>query len=230
MRLGVELSAEALAAAPYLYYNKGKSPGVGIVAYPKEGDIYQRFDKVIVKSVKKKLPFQVGDTVDVLKSIRGVKVGGERTRLVARTARGVVLGFAGKRAVVILTDVWGTVAGSERVVQATPFIPVYIDKKPGDIENLVKATVILHLNDGAVLPYMHQYVIVDKGAEAGIKVGDFFKVVEREGPNNLSENLAEAQVLNVTSKASTLLLQKVYKDRLRSGDEAYLSFRAATVK
>ncbi len=172
------------------------------------------------------MPFKIGDTVDVLKPIRKIKIGGERAQLVARTARGMVLGFAGKNAVIRLVDVWGKVVGSERVAQSTPFIPIYIDNKPASSGGNIKATVILHL-DGAVMPYMHQYIIVDKGSEAGVKVGDFFKVVDKEHPNRFSEELVEAQALNVTAKASTLVLQKVYSDRLKHGDEAYLSFRAA---
>jgi len=225
MRLGVELSAEALAAAPYLHYDNGKSPGVGRVLPPKDRDIYLRFDKVMVEPVRKELPLKTGDTVDLLKSIKKIKVGGERARLVGRVARGIVLGFAGKNAIVSLIDVWDKVEGFERVARSTPFIPVYIDNKPaGGAE--VKAKVVLHLDGGSVAPYMHQYVVLDKGSEAGVKLGDFFTVTDRARPNRMPEELAEAQVLNVTAKASTLLLQKVHNDRLRLGDEAHLSFRA----
>ena len=229
MRLGVELSAEALAAAPYLYYNNGKSPGVGRVAPPKDRYVYQRFDNVVVKPIESMLPFKMGDTVDVLKYIKRLKVGGQRTCLVARAARGVVLGFAGKNAVVKLTDVWDKVIGSERVVQSTPFIPVYIDNKKASGMADIRASVILHL-DVTVAPTMHQYIILDKGSEAGVEIGDFFRVTDRKRPNYFSEELVEAQVLNVTPKASTLVLQKVYRERLKYGDEARLSFRAAPKK
>jgi len=245
MRLGVELSVEALAAAPYLHYDKGRKPGSGKVARPKDRAVYQRFDKVIVKPAMKiglwhnadlkkdkaaKEPsFKIGDTVDVLKSIRRVKVGGESARLVARTARGVVLGFAGKKAVVLLTDMWGKVTGSERVALAKPFLPVYIDVKPDSDAGNIKASVVLRV-DKTVTPYMHQYIVVDKGSEAGVKVGDFFKVTDRKRPNSFSEELVEAQALSVTAKASTLLLQQVYSERLKRWDEANLSFRAAEKK
>jgi len=246
MRLGVELSVEALAAAPYLHYDNGRKPGSGKVAPPKDRDVYQRFDKVIVKPVMKiglrhdpkiqkgdkavkEPPFKVGDTVDVLRSIKTVKVGGKSARLVARTARGVVLGFAGKKAIVLLTDMWGKVSGSERVARAEPFLPVYIDVKPAaDAEN-IKASVVLRVDKSIVL-YLHQYIVVNKGSEAGVKVGDFFKVTDRERPGRFSEELAEAQAINVTAKASTLVLQKVYSERLRRWDEADLSFRAAEKK
>jgi len=224
-RHGVELSVEALAAAPYLHYDNGKSPGVGKVARPKDRDIYQRFDKVTVKPIEKELPFKIGDTVDVLKPIRKVKIGDERARLVARTARGVVIGFAGKNAVIILVDMWGKVVGSERVAKSTPFLPFYVDNKSVGAVNL-KANVVVYI-DRSVTPYMHQYIVVDKGSDAGVKLGDFFTVKDRKRPNILPEELVEAQALNVTAKASTLLLQKVYADRLRFGDEADLSFRAA---
>jgi hypothetical protein len=228
-RLGVELSAEALAAAPYLYYDNGKSPGVGRVAFPRDRDVYQRFDKAVVKPTGSRLPFTIGDTVDVLKYIGRFKVGGERTCLMARTARGVVLGFAGKNAVVRLIDLWGTVAGSERVVKSASFVPLYVDNKKASGTADVKAKVILHI-DKTVAPFMHQYIIIDKGSEAGVKIGDFFRVTDRRRSDYFPEELAEAQVLNVTAKASTLVLQKVYGDRLEFGDEACLSFRAVEKK
>jgi len=229
MRLGVELSAEALAAAPYLYYDNGRSPGVGKVMPPEDRDVYQRFDNMVVKPIGKVLPFKMGDTVDVLKYIKRIKVDGERTCLVARAARGVVLGFAGKNAVVKLTDMWDKVSGSERVVQYTPFIPLYIDNKKASGTADIKASVIMHL-DVTVAPGLHQYIILDKGSEAGVEVGDFFRVTDRKRSNYFSEELVEAQVLNVTAKASTLVLQKVYRERLKYGDEARLSFRAAAKK
>ncbi|MDR2591501.1 MAG: hypothetical protein LBC59_01675 [Chitinispirillales bacterium] len=227
MRLGVELSAEALAAAPYLYYDNGKRPGVGKVAYPKDHYIYRRFDNVVVKPIGGELPFKNGDTVDVLKYIKNVKVGGERACLVARIARGVVFAFVGDNAVVRLTDMWGKVTGSESVVRATPFIPVYVDNKPAGGGANIGANVILQLDATVAAPYMHQYIVLDKGSEAGVKIGDFFRVVDKERHDRLTEELVEAQVLNVTPKASTLLLQKIYRERLKPGDRAYLSFRAA---
>jgi len=229
VRLGVELSAEALAATPYLYYNDGKNPGVGRVVPPQDRGIYHRFDKVTVKPIVKDMALNIGDTVDLLKPIRKLKVSGERARLVARTARGVVLGFAGKDAVIRLVDVWGKVAGYERVVKSTPFIPVYIDNQPAAPKVDIKARVVLYL-DRSVVPYMQQYIVVDKGSDAGVRLGDFFRVMDQERSNYLSEELVDAQVINVTAKASTLLLHKVHNDRLRFGDEAYLSFRAAPVK
>ncbi len=226
MRLGVELSAEALASAPYLYYDNGRRPGVGKVAFPEDHYIYRRFDNAIVKPIGKELPFKIGDTVDVLKYIKDVKVGGERACIVARTARGVVAGFVGKNAVVRLTDIWDMVFGSESVVKATPFNPVYVDNKPASATN-IGANVVLQLDAKVAAPCVHQYIILDKGSEAGVKIGDFFRVVDRERPDRLTEELTEAQVLNVTPKSSTLVLQKVYSERLKPGDRAYLSFRAA---
>jgi hypothetical protein len=227
MRLGVELSAEALAAAPYLYYDNGRRPGVGRVAYPKDHYIYRRFDNVVVKPIAGELPFKNGDSVDVLKYIKNVKVGGERACLMARTARGVVFAFVGDNAVVRLTDVWGSVIGSEAVVPATRFIPLYVDNEPSKSAANIGANVIMQLDATIAVPYMQQYIIIDKGSDAGIKPGDFFRVVDKERPDRLTEELAEAQVLNVTPKASTLLLQKIYRERLKPGDRAYLSFRAA---
>lgn len=227
MRYGVELSAEALAAAPYLYYNKGKVPGAGKVMYPGNNGFYKPYDNVMVEPTwKRAVPFKVGDTVDVLRQMGKIKIGGQRTRLVARVARGAVVGFVGKRVVVRLVDVWDTVVGSERIAKAVPFVPFYVDNKPVDKEPDIKARVVARVG-GTISPYMHQYVVINKGSDAGIRLGDFFKVFSAEHPKRLTEALVEAQVVNVTDKASTLLIQKVYSDRLSLRDEAYLSFRAA---
>jgi hypothetical protein len=229
MRLGVELSAEALAAAPYIFYGKGKEPGVGRVAPSRDRSFYQRYDKVLVRPTWKKgkpSPFKAGDTVDVLRSVKKLKIGKERVCLVARTARGAVVGFAGNMAIVLLTDVWDRVSGSERLVPTTRFIPVYFDNKPDDKGQGLKARVITRV-DNTISPYMHQYIVLNKGADAGVKLGDFFKVMDRAHPKRFAEALVEAQAVNVTGKSSTLLLHKIYNERLNPRDEAYLNFRAA---
>jgi hypothetical protein len=229
MRLGVELSAEALAAAPYIFYGKGKEPGAGRVAPHRDRSFYQRYDKVVVKPTWKKgesPPFKVGDTVDVLRSLKKLKIGKERVRLAVRAARGAVVGFADNMALVLLIDVWDKVSGSERIAPAASFVPVYFDNKPDDKGQGIKARVIMCV-DNTISPYMHQYIVLNKGSEAGVKLGDFFKVMDREHPKRFAEALVEAQAVNVTGKSSTLLLQKVYRERLNPRDEAYLSFRAA---
>jgi cell shape-determining protein MreC len=104
-------------------------------------------------------------------------------------------------------------------------IPVYFDNKPEKKQD-IKARVMMRV-DNTISPYMHQYIVINKGSEAGVKLGDFFKVMDREHPKRFAEALVEAQAVNVTGKSSTLLLQKVYRERLGNMDEAYLNFRAA---
>jgi hypothetical protein len=136
----------------------------------------------------------------------------------------VVLGYAGKRAVIQLIDVWDSISGGESIAKAAHFAPFYCDRLAAP-DAKVQGAVVYRVED-TVTPYLQQYLIIDKGADAGVKLGDFFRVMEKGRPNRLSEQVLEAQAVNVTPASATLVVLKLYKDRLNIGDEALLSMRA----
>jgi hypothetical protein len=226
MRLGTEISAKALASAPYLITDRAAKPGQGRVIKPTGQAIFLQFDRVTVAPAGKTFAFKAGDTVDVLAKPRRVSFNGKSARLVTRVGRGVVVGYAGKRAVVTLTDLWNQISGGESIARSASFAPLYSGDRLAAPDTKIQASVVMRVEDSTA-PYLHQYVIIDKGADDGVKLGDFFRVMERERPNKLSELLLEGQTVNVTAGSATLVVQKLHKDRLQPGDEAFLNYRAA---
>ena len=226
MRLGTELSAKALASAPYLMHERGVKPGQGRVVKPKNQTMFQQFDRITVAPAGKTFTFKAGDTVDVLGRVKWVPFKGKSARLVTRAGRGVVAGYAGNRAVVTLIDLWSKVSGGESIAKPASFAPFYSGDRLVAPDTKIQASVVMRVED-SVAPYLLQYIIIDKGADDGVKLGDFFRVMDKERPNHLSERLLEGQAVSVTASSATIVVHKLHKDRLSVGDEAFLSYRAA---
>jgi hypothetical protein len=201
------------------------SPGEGKIAAPKNrATVYQRLDMAEVSPTGGALNYKEGDTVDILAVGRQMSFSGNRGTLVTRAGRGVVVGHAGKRLVIQITDVWADMRGGEAVAKAATFEPFYCDRL-AVADKGIRAGVVLRL-DNTPVPYLQQYIVIDKGSDAGVRIGDFFKVMDKESPNKISEPIVEAQAVSVTPAASTLQVLKIYKGRLDIGDEAFLSLRA----
>ena len=224
-----EISAQALAAAPFLLTKRDSRghllPGNGSVEKPKDRAAFQIYDKVTVKPTGK-TSYKIGDTVDVLKPVKLVTFKGKSAQIVSRSGRGVVVGHTGKNIVIQLTNMWGIVAGGERIAPAANFKAVKCSIVPAGAGSKIQAAVAARVEESAS-PYLSQFFIIDKGADAGINIGDYFKVFEKPAANKLSDELLEAQVVNVGANSSTLAIRKISKGSLKPGDQAFLSHRNA---
>ncbi|MCL2689803.1 MAG: hypothetical protein FWE57_08165 [Chitinispirillia bacterium] len=222
-----EISAQALAAAPFLFTKRNSKghliPGNGVIEKPKNRAAFQIYDKVNVRP-DSKVSYKLGDTVDVLKPIRLVPFKGKSAQIVSRNGRGVVVGHTGKKIVVQITNMWGIIAGGERIAPAANFKAVECYITP-QTDSKIQASVIARVQEGAST-YLSQYFIIDKGADAGITIGDFFKVFEKPSADKLSDELLEAQVVYAGENSSTLIIRKIFKKDLKPGDQAFLSHKS----
>jgi len=206
--------------------DRNTRPGEGKVMSRKDRTLFQKYDKVTVKpSGKKKFGYKEGDTVDVIRRVRSIAFRGKPVQLTARVGRGVVVGYAGDRAVVQLKQVWGPISGGESIDKAVSVEPVHSGRLSTSAWGSVKATVAFRI-DRTATPYLHQYLIIDKGSGAGVKIGDYFRVKEKAAPNKLSERVLEGQVVSMTQTSATLIIQKLHIGHVAVGDEVFLSFRA----
>ena len=229
LRRGTEISAEALASAPYLFFERDAKgylrPGSAKLERIKDNAAYQRFDRALVK-LSEKADYKAGDTVDIVSSDRLIKFRGKSAQIVTRKGRAVVEEFlGGKKIVIRLTEMWGVVVGGESIVPTVSFNPLYCDNLIAPDVN-IEASVVTRIGE-TVTPYLHQFFIIDKGADDGVKLGDFFRVKEKKPADQLSEELLEGQVVNVTPVSATLVVQKLFKSSLNVGDQAFLNRRPA---
>lgn len=226
-----EISAQALAAAPFLFTDRNSKgyliPGNGTVEKPKGRSAYQIYDKVVVK-LPGKTSYNLGDTVDVLKPVKLVPFKGKSAQIISRSGRGVVTGHSGKKIVIQLTNMWGIVAGGEKIAPAVNFKPVKYGIKP-QTDSKIQASVVTRVEE-STSPYLNQFFIIDRGADAGVNIGDFFKVFEKPSGNKLSDDLIEAQVVYVGGAHSTLVIRKIFKENLKSGDQAFLSHKSVLLE
>jgi len=219
-----EISAQALAAAPFLFTDRDSKgyllPGNGTIVKPKDRAAFQIYDKVTVKPIGK-ASYKLGDTVDVLKPVKLVPFKGKSAQIVSRSGRGVVTGHTGKNIVIQLINMWDMIAGGERIAPTAGFKAIKYTVAP-QTDSKIQAAVAARLEE-STSPYLNQFFIIDKGTDAGINIGDFFKVFEKASGNKLSVELLEAQVINVGANSSTLAIRKIFKESLRVGDQAFLS-------
>jgi hypothetical protein len=225
VRGGTEISAEALASAPYLHFDRRNLPGEGRVLPPKDRTVFQLFDRITVKPAGRKLTVKDGDTVDVFNKMRWFSFNGRPVLLTMRVGRGVVVGYAGDRAVVSLHEIWSEISGGESIAKTTSFTPFRCENLTASGAGSIRAAVVQRVEQ-TVVPYLHQYLIIDKGTDAGVRMGDFFKVMERSKPRRLSEELLKGQVIHVSPASATLVVQKLRGNQVSVGDEAILSLRS----
>ena len=228
LRHETEISAEELATVPFLLFerdSKGRLlPGNGTIERPRNSGVYQLHNKILVRPSGKD-SYKLGDTVDVLKSVRNITFKGKTAQIVRRKGRAVVVGHSGSRIVIQLTHMWGIIQGGERIAPAASFKPISRDLTAVGADSKIQATVVARVEE-TPSPYLHQFIIIDKGTNDGINLGDFFKVFEKETKDNLSEELLEAQVVNVSSNSSTLVIRKMFRKTLNVGDQAFLSHKS----
>ncbi len=222
----ISISSELLASSAFLWTEKDSKgyvlPGNGIVDKSDGKAAYQLYEKISVRPVGN-ADYKLGDTVDILKQIKLVSFKGKTANLVKRTGMAVVEGHSGKRLIVSVVQMWDLIKGGERIAPTVSFDPIYLDSLVVP-ENNLQASVVMRV-EKTVAPYLHQSFIIDKGSDDGVKLGDHFEVFEKQKDDSLSEELLVGLVSNVTPKASTLVILKLYKGRLKKGDSAFLTHR-----
>lgn len=222
----ISISSELLASSAFLWTEKDSRgyvlPGNGVVDKPDGKAAYQLHEKISVKPVGE-ANYKLGDTVDILRPIKLVSFKGKTANLVKRTGMAVVEGHSGSRLVVSIVQMWDLIKGGERIAPAASFDPISLDSLVVPQNNL-QASVVMRV-EKTVAPYLHQSFIIDKGSDDGVKLGDHFKVFEKQKDDSLSEELLVGLVSNVTPSASTLVILKLYRGRLKKGDQAFLTHR-----
>jgi hypothetical protein len=221
----IVFSPELLASSAYLWTERDSKgfvfPGNGVVD-PCERAAYQPFDKIRIAPVGK-ANYKLGDTLDVIKSIRLMSLKGKTANLVRRSGRAVVEGNDGKKIVATLIKVWDVIEGGERVAPAESFEVVRVDSLVAPEKN-IQAKVITRVEQ-TVAPYLHQMFIIDKGATDGVLKGDCFTVFENSGKDSFRTEVLLGYVIHVSPGSSTLVIVKLFQSKLEEGFQAFLSRR-----
>lgn len=149
------------------------APGNAYVIGSRDKEIFHQFDRLKIKAFGDG-GYSVGDTVDIFRQERFIKYGDKSANLVRRVARARMVVATGKDLEALLFKAWDVVRAKDRVAPATRF-------RRYEIDTVVAATQRI---DGTVLsrveltttPHLYQSLIIDKGSQHGVRLGDIFTV------------------------------------------------------
>ncbi len=220
------LGPEMLRQVSYLWTKRDikdlVSPGNAYIDGDKDKPIYHQFDRVHC-TVFDRISYTVGDTVDIIHSERYLKYNGELVNLVRRVALGRVEKITRDEKTslkVIIIKAWDLVRNDDRIAPATRFTYHEIDEIV-NAEKSIKGTVLERVEKTAA-PYLYQTFIFNKGDHGGVQLGDLFLVL------NVAKKKAEkpqallACAVNIQERSSTLIIMRMFTDKLAAGDEVKL--------
>lgn len=212
-----------LATTPFLWMQKDASgliyPGNATVCAPLRGAAYQLFSTLSITKGPGS-SYSIGDTVDIYKSIRFLYFNDKTANLVQRVGRAVVCKDAAKSVDAELFEMSDAIGGGERVAPVTYFTTMTIDTL---IEPDVAISALVSTRvESTESPYLYQSVIVDKGSNDGVRVGDLFGVYHRKGKTGSAHLAIVGVVGHVGAASSTLVIISMTDNSLDSGDQAIL--------
>ncbi len=212
--------------AGYLWMKKDEkkkvAPGNAYIEGVDESSIYRQFDR-ITGTIFGTQTYSVGDTVDIIHSLRFVKFNGEVANLVRRVALGRVEEIRGGEKAsmeITLFKVWDVVRHNDRIAPAEHFSHQEIDEIV-QAQNSIVGHVFEQVEAGeAALPY--KSFILDKGTNSGVQLGDIFLVYNVNKKKSDREPALLGCVVNTSELSSTLLIMQMKKNTLKIGDKAKL--------
>ncbi|KMQ50297.1 hypothetical protein CHISP_2766 [Chitinispirillum alkaliphilum] len=217
----ITLSSELQASSAYLLQRDYQPAGT--VQNPQRA-IYQKYNTARIR-LSGNRQFRPGDTLLIVNRERNLSHNRIRYQLVRGAGKAVVtqLGDRNDLFAEIIT-MWHPVRGGEMVIPYTGFEPFRIRSFERTQENM-NGLVITHLQNGT-MPYMGDMLIIDKGRNDGVGLGDVFAVLEENSRDGVEKELLLAKVIKVLPTSSTLVIKKLHENRLSAGDKAVLRMRA----
>jgi LysM repeat protein len=220
------LSPAYFASAPFLWTQKdargNRYPGNGTVKKPTDREAYQRFDILNIELFKD-VSYEKNDTIDIYTSIKFFHYKNAPANLVKRTGRACVREVNEKTMRAQLIDMWDVIKGDERIAPALSFEPLEIDTiTEPDIS--FEAEVFTRAEE-TESPYPFQTVILDRGKEDGVKIGDIFALYHRI-ENGSPQFSMVGYIVNVTQNSSSMSIMSIAINRVSEGDRAILIKRS----
>ncbi len=220
------LSSHFFSSVPFLWTKKDSSgnmyPGNAVVEKPYRKGSYQLFDIISIR-MGMGVAFVPGDTIDLFASIRFVRFKGTIANLVKRNGKAVVDKVEDRKISARLIEMSEVISGGERAEKSanTVLKGVYEFSQP---EKAVAAEVFERVESTAS-PFLFQTLIIDKGENEGIRVGDVFAVYHKEKGKGVQYCMT-GYAAHVNSRTSSLIIVSISSNTVSSGDSAALVLRS----
>jgi hypothetical protein len=225
------LTSEFLAASPFLWSTRDARgllyPGdARIEAAARAPDqTYQQFDEVKIKVFAKGTAYALGDTLDVYRSERIVTYKKRQANLIRRIANARVIEVKRDMLTAVLYRVRDVVKNGDRVARAEKFAHYNVIDYAAPASPLSAA--VFERVEQSLFPYPYHSFIIDRGADAGVRVGDLFFAYQAQKP--VSPGPTElACAVYVGKDYATCAIVKLFRNTLEPGDRVNLVKRMQT--
>jgi len=221
-------SPEFMAKIGYLVFNKDARgviyPGNGVVEKCKKTELYHQFDSLDV-TLYGTASYAPGDSIDIIHPDRFVKFGAKTpvtANLVRPVARACVTYVSNGEMRARIVKAWDVIGCRDRVAATKPTAPLADIDTIVDAANEIIATVFARVEE-TESPYLYQTVIIESGAADGVQMGDIFYVYPVDKKTAVDERPSVLGcVVNLGERSSTLVIVKMFANRIASGDQAKL--------
>ena len=218
-----QLGGSFFASVPFLWFQRNASgvllPGESTIDPPSDRAMYQLYDKLII-TAKKGESFKVGDSLDIYNYIRVIEHNRDRATILKCVGSASVVEVKGVKVFAMIYKVFDKVLGGEHITNAHHLKSLEIDTLVAP-EVAIQGTLVARAEE-TESPYIFQTLILNKGLEDGVRVGDVFAVYH----NNESEISTEVAMVgytaNVQKSTSSMTIIKMSNNKIGSGDRAVL--------
>jgi hypothetical protein len=224
------LGGSFFKAVPFLWFTRNSSgvllPGESVIDAPPENAMYQLYDKIQI-SIKNNELYKVGDSVDIYNYFRVIEYNRTRATVIKCVGSARLTEVAKNKASGQLYKVYDKVIGGEHIMKAEPLNSQEIDTLVSP-DIAIQAGLITRAEE-TESPYVFQTLIIDKGSQDGVKVGDVFGMY-RVNDGVMSKDIAvTGYTAKVQKTTSSLTIIKMSDNKLNPGDKGIL-FRRTIFK
>ncbi len=224
------LGGSFFKAVPFLWFTRNSTgvlmPGESVVNAPPENAMYQLYDKITL-SIRNNELYKVGDSVDIYNYFRVVEHNKTRATVIKCVGSIKLISVEKNNASGQLYKVYDKVVGGEHIMKAEPLKSQEIDTLVGpDIS--IQATLITRAEE-TESPYVFQTLIIDKGSQDGVRVGDVFAMYRMKDGVMSRDVAMTGYTAKVQTTTSSLTIIKMSDNKLNPGDKGIL-FRRTIFK
>lgn len=195
------------------------SPGNGQIEKNDQTASYRQFDEAPVKLFSD-ARYSVGDQVDVLHPQGLVMFDNATVNVVRRVGRGTITLVNGEEARVKLSTLWDVIVANDRIAPAKQSVRLDIDSVVDPKVDIVGS--LFTRIEATEAPYLFQSFIMDAGTLDGVEVGDVFLSFPIIDKVPAARPSIMASVVLTGENWSTLLIIKMYDNKLAEGDKLRL--------